>query len=366
MIPRYLATLGIAVVLVGFAASSLKFATRARVLSGAAVDEDVKIDFTIDADRSNTYVVSPVMAEYLRQLIRFRTEGPVHVVSSKVEITPKDVSWTENRQTITSTGAALTAQFRWDTPADSANGARGFIYLDFPEYPGLAGKAPTFHSGGYQKDDAGRWVIREVTTYQSSLPLSLGRFWFALSAGLPFGIVLHTIGWIFVLKGEKRARIAALPLQGTALPQTFYPDPIAEWTSWLLVLGLGSALASLLAGFSIYDGFMSSSLAFVISMIVAGAAAVALVAAYFTGRRLLTVRVESNGIAYARGRGDLQWTNVNWGEVLTITQKSRTYRGSTTYWMELEFNDKRKKLKIQQSIVGYAALRDLLGNVFRR
>ena len=45
-------------------------------------------------------------------------------------------------------------------------------------------------------------------------------------------------------------------------------------------------------------------------------------------------------------------------------QKSRTYRGNTTYWIELEFNDKRKKLKIEQTIEGYPALRDILMSVF--
>jgi hypothetical protein len=77
-------------------------------------------------------------------------------------------------------------------------------------------------------------------------------------------------------------------------------------------------------------------------------------------RRLLTVQVESNGISYARGRGDLQWTRATWGDVRHITERSRTYRGSTTHWIEVEFNGQRKKLKIPQSIDEYRALRDLL------
>ena len=84
------------------------------------------------------------------------------------------------------------------------------------------------------------------------------------------------------------------------------------------------------------------------------------------GRSLLTVRVESNGVAYARGRCELQWQNAAWGEILSIMQKSRTYRGNTTYWMEVEFQDSRKKLKISQSIEEYRELRDLLGSLFRR
>jgi len=79
---------------------------------------------------------------------------------------------------------------------------------------------------------------------------------------------------------------------------------------------------------------------------------------------VLTVRVDANGIAYARGRGELQWRNAAWTDIRLCTQKYRTYRGNTTYWIELEFNDARKKLKIDQSILGYAALRDILASVF--
>ena len=63
--------------------------------------------------------------QFLEDHISFYAEGPARVVSAKLEITPKDVSWTENRSTITSTGAAAAAQFQWDTPRDSANGAHG-------------------------------------------------------------------------------------------------------------------------------------------------------------------------------------------------------------------------------------------------
>ena len=242
MIPKYLATLALTVCLVTFAASSLQFATRSQVLAGKAVDETLQIEFTIDADSSHTYKISPRIKQFLEDHISFYTEGPARVVSAKVEITPKDVSWTENRSTITSTGAAMAARLQWDTPADSANGAHGNIYLNFPEIPGLEGKVPDFHSGGYQKDNKGRYVIREVTTYRDAFPLSFARFVFALAAGVPFGVLLHTIFWAFVLKGEKRSRLAEFPPQGSGLPRTFYPNPIAEWTLWLLVFGIGTVM----------------------------------------------------------------------------------------------------------------------------
>jgi hypothetical protein len=152
MIPKYLATLAIAVFLVTFAASSLKFVTRSQVLGGKAVDETLQLEFTIDADSRHTYAINPSVTQFLQDGISFYTEGPARVVSAKVEVTPKDVTWTENRTTITSKGAAVATKLQWDTPADSANGALSYIYLKFPEIPWLKGKNPSFHSGGYQKD----------------------------------------------------------------------------------------------------------------------------------------------------------------------------------------------------------------------
>src|SRR5271155_4474143 len=116
MIPKYLATLAIAICLATFAASSLQFAMRSQVLSGKALEETFLLEFTIDADSSHTYKIDPRIKKFLQDSITFYTEGPVRVVSAAVEVTPKDVSWTENRTTITSTGAGLKAQVKWDTP----------------------------------------------------------------------------------------------------------------------------------------------------------------------------------------------------------------------------------------------------------
>ncbi len=364
MIPKYIATLAVTVLVVTFAASSLQFATRSQVLAGKKVDETITIEFTIDADTSNTYRISPDIKQFLEDHINFYTEGPAHVVSSNVEITPKNVSWTENRSTITSTGAKMDARLEWDTPADSANGAHGFIYINFPEVPGLEGKRPTFHSGGYQKDGQGRYVIREVSAYRDGTSLSLARFAFALTFGLPLGVLLHTILWAFLLKGERRSRIAELPPQGSGLPRTFFPDPIAEWFVWLLVLGIGAAMASMMASFSVYDGFMSSSFIWVIAGILGITAAIAIPSTYFAGKSVLTVRVDANGISYARGRGDLQWLKAAWSDIRLLTEKARTYRGNTTYWIEVEFHDQRKKLKIQQSQMDYPVLRQILASTY--
>ena len=365
MIPKYFATLAAVVFLVTLAASSLPFATRSQVLCGNSVEETWQLEFTIDADSGHTYAINPRLKQFLEENISFYTDGPARVASAKVDVTPKDVSWSENKKRITSKGGALAARLQWDTAADSANGAHSNIFLKFPGIPWLEGKTASFHSGGFQIDDQGRNIIREVTTYRNTFLLSLGRFIFSLSAGLPFGILLHTLLWAFVLKGEKRLRVAELPSNGPGWPQTFYPDPIAEWIIWLIVLGIGAFVASMMSGFSVYDGFMSSSFVHFVYGILATVTALALLSVYFTRRSLLTVRVDGSGITYARGRGDdLQWLNAAWGDILLFTRKSQTSRGNTTYWMELEFQDKRKKLKIGQSIRGYSTLRDILSGMF--
>ncbi|HEY3743357.1 MAG TPA: hypothetical protein VGL53_26100 [Bryobacteraceae bacterium] len=360
MIARYLATLAVAVLVVTYTFSLLQFVTRSVVLAGSTVNENWTFEFTVDADSTHTYRVSPNSVALLQEHITFPTDGPVRIVSSKVEVTPKKVTWSENRRQITSTGAAMNAQVQWEAPSDSANGAHSTIYVSFPEVPAFEGKHPRIHSGGYQMDDQGRFVVREVTTYRGNFLLSVGRFVFALSAGLPIGIVLHSIGWIFILVQEKRARVAALPVRGSGLPQTFYPDPIAEWTMWLCLFGLSAFMSSLMAGFAVADGFLSSTFVHIIYSFLLAGVAIASIAVYFVGRSVLTVRVESTGISYARGRGELDWITAIWGEVSKIGERSRTTRGSTTYWMVVEFRDGRRRLKITTSIGGYKDLRKIL------
>jgi predicted membrane protein len=207
--------------------------------------------------------------------------------------------------------------------------------------------------------------LREVTVYRNGTLVSLARFSFALAAGIPVGIVLHCIFWAFQLRSEKKAILAALPQQGSQLPRTFYPDPILEWSAWTLWIGLVAFMASMMAVFAVADGFMSSSMVWFVCGALAVGVVVGFIAVYFARRRALTVRVESNGMAYARGRGDLQWLTVGWNEILQLTEKSRTYRGNTRYWLELQFRDNRKKLKLTQSVEGYAALKALLFSVFK-
>lgn len=362
MIPRYILTLATTVFAVTLVAASMRFATSSHVLSGTGMNEVLRFEFTIDADSKHTYEINADTAQFLQTHIAIHSEGPPRVSAVEVEVTPKQVSWTENRQTITAPGAALTVQLRWDTPSDSANDSRGDIYMTFPEIPGLEGKPINMRSGPYQLD-SGRYVIREVTTYRNTYLLSLGRCMFALSAGLPFGILLHTIAWAFVVKSDRRSRISQLASAGSGLPQMFYPDPAAEWTTWLIVLGVGTLIGGMMAALSVFSGFMSSTFVRVVYIVFGIVTAVAALLTYFTSKRLLTLRVGSEGISYARGRENLQWVSAAWNEVLSLMERSRTYRGRTTRWIEIQFQDNRKKLKVPQSTVGYGDLVNLVARM---
>ena len=362
MIAKYVASLAIVALFVSLAATQLRFASRSQVRSGTTIEENWPMEFTLDADSRHMYRVSAAMQQALQEEITFPSVGPVHVDSATVRITPKDVSWTENKTTITAPGAGLLAHVKWETPPDAADGTHGSIFIHFPDLPGAT---LNFHSGGYQKDDQGRYILREVTTFQGPVRLFLARLGFALAAGLPFGILLHTIWWGFQLRNEKRARLASMSPQSGQLPRTFYPNPIAEWSVWTFVFAIFAVMGGILAGFSVYDGFMDPSMAWFIYGAQAVGVAVALIAAYFTGRSVLTVKVDSNGISYARGRGDLQWLTAQWGEMLQLTEKSRTYRGTRREWLEIEFRDMtRKKLKVPQDIEGYGDLKSVLFSVF--
>jgi ABC-type phosphate/phosphonate transport system substrate-binding protein len=83
MLPKYLATLAIAVVVATFAASSLKFATRSQVISGEAVDETLNFEFVLEADGTHTYRITPTIAQFLETHIGFHTDGPAALLRPK-------------------------------------------------------------------------------------------------------------------------------------------------------------------------------------------------------------------------------------------------------------------------------------------
>jgi hypothetical protein len=98
---------------------------------------------------------------------------------------------------------------------------------------------------------------------------------------------------------------------------------------------------------------------FMFSFLAAGCVGAA-ATAYLVAKNALTVRLEPGGMSYMRGQKTTEWTSFRWDEVLSVVQKSRTYRGSTSYWIEIEFKDDRKKIKINKNTEGYATIRSIL------
>src|SRR5438105_3996489 len=147
MIAKYVASLIAAVLLASIACTTLQFVARSQVLSGETVEETWPLILTLDADSEHTYEINSQMQAGLEKGITFVAQGPMRVDSASVDVTPKKVSWREGNQEITSDGASLVAHVKWDTPADSADDARGDIRMVFPiQHVG----EPNLHSSTYR------------------------------------------------------------------------------------------------------------------------------------------------------------------------------------------------------------------------
>ena len=58
--------------------------TLSQVLSGNAVDETLRFEFTIDADSSHTYTIDPDTAQFLEGHIALHTDGPPRIFSRRL------------------------------------------------------------------------------------------------------------------------------------------------------------------------------------------------------------------------------------------------------------------------------------------
>jgi hypothetical protein len=360
MIPKYLAGLVAAVLLVTILCTRLSFVTHSQVLSGTAVEETWPFEFTLEVDDTHTDKITPEIQAAVEKGIVFVAQGPVHIVSENVDIAPQDVISKVGYESITASGAGGYTHVKWEAAADSASGAHGDIRMVFPTLPGLG--QPNLRLGVYAtQDEQGRWILREVTAYQSASSMYLARFRLAFALGLPLGILLQSLWWAFELKKEKRARIAALPPQGSRLPRTFYPNPIKEWTRWSLVLGIFALFAGFLAVGSASEGYMDSLSYWRIFIVLGTGVLLGLISVYRTQASVLTIRLDSSDISYARGRGESRWTTERWSDVLKWSRRSRGFAGRRREWLEIEFTDlNKKKLQVPQDTVDYAALRDFL------
>lgn len=364
MLHKYLLSLFVAVAVITSACSALPFVTRAQVRSGKVVGEVWKFELTIDSGSNSYYQVDDQMKVALERGIKLVGSGAANVISQEVGVTPQKVSWEVGKTQYTADGAAIVAQVQWRTDVGAANGARGEMEIEFPPIGDQGLATISVRSGDYQYE-GDRCVVREVTSYQNATSLFFGQFRLALGAGLPFAILVHSIWWGFVVRREKRARLAALaPAGPDSLPRIFYPNPTAEWSTWTVVVALFAAVASLMASLCVYSGFMSSTMYWVVLCIQGAGAVIALAITGGVRRSVVTVRVDADTISYARGRGDLKWITARWAALLSVKYKSRTYRGTRTEWMELKFPDGKRR-KIPSGIGDFPALRHVIELRFR-
>lgn len=346
--------------------SMLSFAVRSQVRAGVTMEETWTNTFTLDASSNQMYRIDDDVRADLEKGIAFIGSGVVHVRSTKVEITPQEVSWTENKTKYTAPGARMVARVTWDTPADAGDGDKGDIHVEFPRMPSIPNYTVAFHSGASQKTGDGRWVFREVTAHRSAASVAIGRFFFVLSAGLPMTFLLHGIWWAFQLKSEKRALLAGLAQPSVQpLPRVFYPDPIAEWLVWTLTLCISGGWGSLMASFAIYDSFQSSVFVWLLFIMQGIGVVIALIVALYVRSSVVSVRIDADAISYAKGRGEPQWITARWSELKGAVVKSETYRGTTIECVELIFPDGKTR-KIPSSVIDYPTLRNTMIELYAR
>ena len=366
MLRKYLGSFLIVLVAVCGICSTLTFATRSHVRAGDAVEETFNTELTLDASAGSNqfYPVDADIKSDLEKGVTFIGSGAARVTSVKVDVTAKEVSWTRDKIKYKAPGTAMVAHVKWETPADAANGATGDIQIKFPKIRGVSSYEPSFHSGGYQKTGDGRLLFREITVYQGALSLALGRFFFSLSVGLPITLLIHGIWWAFQVKREKRLRLAALaPADPDALPRTYYSNPTAEWFGWTFTLIMFGVIGSLMASFVIHDGYLSSTLDWVLIIMQAVGIAIGLIVIWGARISVVTVRIDADTLSLAKGRGEPRWNTARWADLKSALTKSRTYKGTTTEWVEVQFPDGKTR-KIPAGVEGFAELRDRVLTIY--
>jgi hypothetical protein len=168
------------------------------------------------------------------------------------------------------------------------------------------------------------------------------------------------------LPDERRTRLADLALSNAQqLPRVFHPSPTAEWSAWTVTLCIFGAIGALFAGFVIYDGFKSSTMDLALFIFPGIGVLGGLLAAWYARSSLVTVRIDSETISYAKGRGELQWITARWAELKHAAVKSQTHKGTTTQWVELIFPDSKTR-KIPSDVIDYPLLRDMVLELYSR
>ena len=366
MLRRYIISLLIVTVLLSAIAGMFSFVSRSHVRGGTIVEETWKNDFTLRKMGNTYYRVDSEIKEALEKGISFVGSGAIRVLSKNVEVSPKQVTWTYHKTNYTAPGGTLVSHVRWEAPSDAADGTTGSIHPEFPEIPGVRGYDFDFHSGNYQRT-GDRWVFREMTVHQGAISLALGRLAFGLCVGLPAAFLVHSGWWLFILRRERRARLAALAADsGETLPRTFHPDPVAEWSVWSILVLVFGAIGTVMAGICISTGFVSGIFAWALLGIVGFGVLIGLLAAWAVRRTVVTLKIDADSISVAKGRGEPKWITAAWGDLKDAACKSRTYQGNRTEWVEVVFPDGKKRKFYENYLPDYAIIRTAVLTLYER
>jgi hypothetical protein len=346
MLPRYVFSLLLTLLLVCGLLSSLPLATRSNVRAGEVVAETWTVEFTLRKPDNQYYTIDDVLKAALEQHLSFRGDGAVQIRSVGIQITPKQVSWTRNKTNYNAAGGRMVAHVTWAADGEAHDGDHGDVRIFFGKLPDIPSYTFVFHSGAYQRSSNGRWMFREVTIWRTPSRVFLGRMLFVAVVAVPIVILLHSIYWSLRIRGEKRRRLeelAALP-EATPGTRTFYPNPIAEWVGCLLALFIFAGIGLLPALIAIAQNYQSTSMQRFILIEMAIGLVLALTAALGVRASVVTLRLDEQGIAYARGRRrELRWTTARWRDLKNAVVNSMTYRGNTSTWVELTWPDGRKR-----------------------
>lgn len=365
MIRRYLVSLLILVVVLCAVFSSFAFVTKAQVGAGAVVDENFHCDFVLPITISpgRYYRVDEDVLQNFQQNTKFVASGPIEILSQNIQITTKDVSWKRNKTTITAPGGGLQAQVQWR--AKTNTDGQGTIELQFPEYKLEKPYTIDLHSGNFQIED-GRRLFRETQVYQNGASVFIGRMLFASSLALPVGLLVHSIWWFFVLMREKRVRVAALAAGSPgALPRTFHPSPIAEFYWFTVVMCIMGAIGAFIAVLACTDSYLSLTMFGAIIITEAIGVLIALFVAWCVRRSLVTMKLDAEGIAFAKGRGALRWVTARWADLQEVEVKERTHKGTRIEWVEIRFPDGKRRYFSENTVDDYKLVRDTIFTLFR-
>jgi hypothetical protein len=366
MLRSYFISLVVVTVVMSAVASMFSFVTRSQVRGGTTVEETWTNDFTLRQMGSKYYAVDSDIKADLDKGVSFVGSGAIRVLSTKVEVSAKQVTWTSNKTKYTASGGTLVSHVRWEAAADAADGAAGTIHVVFPKIRGVPGYDVNFHSGSYQKT-GNEWVFREVTVHQGTISLALGRLLFGMCLGLPVAFLFHSGWWLLYLRREKRAVLAALATTGSeTLPRTFHPDPVAEWNVWCILMLIFGGIGTFIAGIGISTGFVSSVIAWVILGMVGFGVLISLLIVWFVRRSVVSLKIDADTLSVAQGRGEPKWITASWGELKGAVCKSRTYKGNRTEWVEVIFPDGKKRKFYENYLPEYTVVRAVVLALYDR